>query len=416
MPRKLLEKLDKPWITALLVGLFFVGFLGAYCAKRHDFQASQFVCAGIRYCDPAHTPSNLVIYPHDGFDGQFFYRLALNPFTRQKTEYGITLDTPPYRQQRIFYPLLAFLLDLGNPMRAPRSLLLLNLLSIVGIAYLAALRAQERRLHALWGILAGLNPGAFFTLQRDTSELVSLFLALLALHLTQRGKYVASAGLLVCAMLTRETTLVVAGAIAIGLLTPRLAVLRQVATVFTAKPEEKAKTEPPPQEDADTRSDARRGWMWALTPFAAYLLWQALLTHLWGVTAGSASGGRLTLPFVGMWELFASGGGSNGLPALPTTVCQIFLVVYTFLLTIGELRQSTVTFAEKIAWCVYALMSISYTYMIYIQDYSFMRVMVDYFAFSGFILYGARRKARWQLLLVVLAVNAVQVNAFLLHR
>ena len=43
----------------------------------------------------------------DGYDGQFVYRLALDPFTHAVTAHGITLDNPAYRQQRIATALLA---------------------------------------------------------------------------------------------------------------------------------------------------------------------------------------------------------------------------------------------------------------------------------------------------------------------
>ena len=42
---------------------------------------------------PVHTGTN-------GYDGQFYYRLALNSLSHQVTAFHITLDNPPYRQQR----------------------------------------------------------------------------------------------------------------------------------------------------------------------------------------------------------------------------------------------------------------------------------------------------------------------------
>ncbi len=46
------------------------------------------------------APSELHHYG-TGYDGQFVYRLALDPFTRAVTAHGMTLDLPAYRQQRI---------------------------------------------------------------------------------------------------------------------------------------------------------------------------------------------------------------------------------------------------------------------------------------------------------------------------
>jgi hypothetical protein len=50
-----------------------------------------------------------------GYDGQFFYRLALEPFSTAERVDGIAFDAPAYRQQRIGYPLLAFLTTALTP-------------------------------------------------------------------------------------------------------------------------------------------------------------------------------------------------------------------------------------------------------------------------------------------------------------
>ena len=61
------------------------------------------------------VPKNLTVTRGNvGHDGQFYYRFALNPFTSKITEYGVTLDAPAYRQQRILYPAVTWALALGN--------------------------------------------------------------------------------------------------------------------------------------------------------------------------------------------------------------------------------------------------------------------------------------------------------------
>ena len=175
------RRLDTPWTTVLIVALCFGGFLFGYFQHRHNFNSALLVLAGDHYADPHRVPQNLIVTSGDGYDGQFYYRFALNPFTHQRTEYGITLDSPSYRSQRIFYPFLAYLADFGLPRNAARSLLLINFASLLGIGYLAGLYAQTKRQHAAWGALIAINAGAFFTLLRDTSEILALFLALLAL-------------------------------------------------------------------------------------------------------------------------------------------------------------------------------------------------------------------------------------------
>ena len=97
-------------ITAVVLVVFIFGRL-----YQSRFDPSSFVVAGDRYSDPSRVPQSLTVLKDSaGFDGQFYYRLALNPFTSQPTEFGITLDAPPLRHQRILYPLLSSVLSLGN--------------------------------------------------------------------------------------------------------------------------------------------------------------------------------------------------------------------------------------------------------------------------------------------------------------
>jgi hypothetical protein len=162
-----LRWLDRPWLPPLIVGLFFTLFAVYDLQAHHTVSASLFVCAGDGLCDRSKAPSNLIVSHGMGYDGQYCYRLALSPFTQEQTAFGIKLDAPPYRQQRIFYPLLAYILDFGNPIRAARSLLLLNLAAITILTYLGALYARDHARHSLWGVLVGINAGALFTLTRD---------------------------------------------------------------------------------------------------------------------------------------------------------------------------------------------------------------------------------------------------------
>src|SRR5882762_8506241 len=113
MRELVLTSLDSPFLPLLLVAVVTTLFLFG-SLQRSDFNASALVTAGDRFCNPALVPRNLIVQNNsDGFDGQFYYRLALDPFTSKRTDFGITLDMPALRHQRILYPLLARILSLG---------------------------------------------------------------------------------------------------------------------------------------------------------------------------------------------------------------------------------------------------------------------------------------------------------------
>ena len=60
-----------------------------------------------------------------GYDGQFVFYIALDP---ARAHWSI--DSPSYRYTRIFYPILARVLSLGNPTTLPYVLLLINWLGL----------------------------------------------------------------------------------------------------------------------------------------------------------------------------------------------------------------------------------------------------------------------------------------------
>ncbi len=93
-------------LTALIA--YTVVFMALMRQRRQDI--SWFVVAGGSGVNARQIPPGLSIIPSvEGYDGLSFYRLALDPFTRRATDFGITLDTPPYRQQRLLYPVIVYL-------------------------------------------------------------------------------------------------------------------------------------------------------------------------------------------------------------------------------------------------------------------------------------------------------------------
>jgi hypothetical protein len=142
--------LDSPIAAALLVAACYVAFVaGLWSTRDHDW--SRFIVLGANSVDHTQLPDGLALVPDSvGYDGTSFYRFALAPFTRDVKEYGITLDMPAYRHQRILYPLLVWMLAAGDPARVPFLLVAVNLLALIAIAVCGALLARHYGRHALW--------------------------------------------------------------------------------------------------------------------------------------------------------------------------------------------------------------------------------------------------------------------------
>ena len=126
-----------------------------------------FAVAGDRFVDPALTPDRLPVTAESGgYDGQFVYRLALEPWTDQATAYGITLDNPAYRQQRIATPVLAWAVGLLPGVSTLLALLLVNVAALTVAAAFAVRLAVALGRHPLTGLVLAVPAGMPISLGR----------------------------------------------------------------------------------------------------------------------------------------------------------------------------------------------------------------------------------------------------------
>ena len=148
-----------------------------YIALRlaaHDYDPSYFVQAGDRLANRSAAPPNLHVLSNSlGYDGQAYYRLALHPLTVEVTAYGVTLDRPGYRQQRILYPAMVWVASLGRPALVPAMLIAINYLGLCLMAWIGVVYARLLRQPAALGILFPLWPGFLYTLGLDLTEIIA---------------------------------------------------------------------------------------------------------------------------------------------------------------------------------------------------------------------------------------------------
>src|SRR5260370_26529610 len=112
-PRSLASRADLPALAgamALLAALAFALVRWHTWAHGH---ISKFILVGRHFATPSQLPPGMPVAKTYGYDGQFFYRLALNPLNFHHTAYGITMDRP-YRYMRLGYPALTRLIPFGQ--------------------------------------------------------------------------------------------------------------------------------------------------------------------------------------------------------------------------------------------------------------------------------------------------------------
>jgi hypothetical protein len=212
--RWLVTRSDRPIVPgsiALLAALAFVLARWQLWAKG---DITRFILVGRHFATPSQLPPHIAVAPTYGYDGQFFYRLALNPVNFSHIAYGIRVDQP-YRYMRIGYPWLTWLASFGQHVLVPVMLVVINIVAIGAIGYLGGMFARQGGRHALAGLVLPAYFGLLTSLSRDTAEPLAAACLLGGLLAIRARRPVLAGLLLAYGALTRESVMVVVAAVAI---------------------------------------------------------------------------------------------------------------------------------------------------------------------------------------------------------
>jgi hypothetical protein len=212
--RSLATRTNRPAAAALIATLAAVAFTLARWQTWAHGSISRFILVGRHFAVVSQLPPGMPLVKTYGYDGQFFYRLALNPLNLRHTAYGITIDRP-YRYMRIGYPALTWLVSLGQHNFVPVMLVVVNIASIGALGYLGGMFAVDGRRHALAGLLMPGYFGLLTSLSRDTAEPLAAVCLVAGLLAVRRRRPVLAAVLLAFGALTRETVMVAVAALAV---------------------------------------------------------------------------------------------------------------------------------------------------------------------------------------------------------
>ena len=194
-----------PTFVVIVVCLIYV--LGVFIWAGGDPMA--FVLLGTRFSEGNPQGS-------EGYDGQFAYQIALDPF-----EAASYLDIPAYRYQRILYPLLARLLALGQPTLIPWTLILVNITAIATGTWAAELILRDLRVSRWYALVYGLYGGQLLALRTDLHEPLAYGLVMWAILAWAKERRIWSMVAFGLAALAKETTLIFWAAYFLYMLTRR---------------------------------------------------------------------------------------------------------------------------------------------------------------------------------------------------
>jgi hypothetical protein len=349
--------------------------------------AGAFPLAGGPNVGPG-TPPGLVLHP-TGYDGQFVYRLALDPFTRLRTAHGITFDLPSYRQQRIMTPLLAHVLAQLPGIDVAVALIVVNVVAVGVAVWFGTALAQDCDRTPLLGLIAAIPAGLPISVGRDLTEPVAWAGALAGIYFVRRRRWLPAALVLTVAVLARETTLVIVVGLALG-----------EAWAL-------ARRRPP--------STWRTGWL--LVPVVVAAGWQVWLWHVWGslpVRTGQGENAS-SHPGVGVLDSLFWGVAGHRSSGLGIGLAEVVerVVLLALIVTAGwqlVRRRTTASPGERCAWVLAVLLAFSLR--AWHTDVAFLRATMESWGMSAIVLLQARNGTRYPLAAaaaVTLGVGAMYV-------
>jgi hypothetical protein len=273
---------------------------------RNGLDPSIFIVAGDKFVDRSRTIFPIKILKNSyGYDGQFYYRFALAPFDISQPGYGIRIDNPPYRMQRIVYPVLAWLFSAGQPRFTAWAMLCINLLGLGAISYLALRLSQQLGSSRVVPILVSLWPGFLITLNRSTTEIVAVAFLLAAIESYFANRIWAYALLATLTLLTRETSVFIFAGIFCAELLQRKSFHRVAALGF---------------------------------PMVTYEAWRNFLAHLWH--RPFAVNGNLTWPLLGVFQAISA---ALALPVLGYEIYMLagisFIVIFCIVVALSNFKR-----------------------------------------------------------------------------
>ena len=287
------SKILRPWLLVAVIASTYMATVVA--ANGGDPLALATLGTRFSAGDPNGT---------EGYDGQFAYYIARDPLNGWRQ-----CDVPAYRYQRIFYPILARLLALGQEALLPYTLPLLNVAALAIGTWLTERLLRRYKMNRWYAITYGLYAGQLMAARLDLNEPLAHALVMAAILVLDGERATRGVGapwrmgtlLFALAALTKETALVFVAGYLLYLLAVRQ--WRRLAGL-------------------------------ALGVGLPFLAWQGVL-WAWLGRPGLGSGGAgatgwEVLPFRGLWSV-----GQISMPALELlALIMVPLVVIPSLLSL----------------------------------------------------------------------------------
>ena len=379
------RRLDRAALPGIITFLAALAAIEGRLILLDGRNITKLLRIGTVYGNPARVPRGVWVFSGSiGYDGQFYYRMALDPANLHKTAFGITMDAP-YRFMRIGYSALAWALSAGQHAAVPYALVAINVAALGALGYLGGLLAQQAGRHAMWGLLLSCYFGVMDSLARDLTEPLGALCLVAGIYAYRKRHPLWAAAAFGYGVLTRETVLLVP--VALGLV--RLAQIARRAAR-------------PAADDA--------AW---LVPVAVFAAWEGVVKAATGTfPILSDSGKNAGLPFSAALHAVVHNYAHpttpvSGAPGAVIIWDVEFAVLVLFAVAaFCSLRATTAPVYERLAFVLYVIGMLSLTPTNW-DGYADLRAFIEVYLLAVLIVLGVPR--RRLALLVPLAVCATSL-------
>jgi hypothetical protein len=345
-------KILQPVLIVFVVHTIFTVFLLRY----YQGDISCLVHAGQTFVNAAEAPRELCQQDTgDGYDGQFNYRFALNPFSNQPVYQGISIDRPIYRYQRIFYPFITWLFTGGNRTLVPAVFVLVNLISICVLTTVSAGYALDLGRNSHWSLALGLYLGFLLSFALDLGHTLEILLLFAGLLLSKQKSFWAVL-LFSFAILTRETAVLLAGAALVAAFLQRW-----------------------------------KRWYLFLIPVGVFLAWQGFLLWFWRGVPNLSKGESLVFPFTGFLSALTSCWERGDVFGF---VLQL-LVLGFGLVVLFSLKRSSAPLSIKLAWLLFSALALMMSFDVWVKFNGYLRGLSEWYFLSCLIVFPMLRLPGW---------------------
>lgn len=199
------------WGYPALAVLLVAAWQWATVTSNYGGNWTALYCTGgLQRLPPLVASEHVYVFANStGYDGQFYHYIAHDPFLRSDLKTHV--DDPRERYRRILVPLAAYTLALGRQQWIDPAYELVMLLAIGVGVYWSCRLAEESKLPPAWGLAFLLAPAIPIAMDRMVTDaaLAAFTVAFLLYQKSPRKLFVV----LVCAVLTRETGVLLIAAV-----------------------------------------------------------------------------------------------------------------------------------------------------------------------------------------------------------